>query len=116
MTQNMESFRRQLQERREQLLDLADTRKSSRETVELDQTRQGRLSRMDALQGQAMARAAEARAAVELRKIETALARCDSGDYGFCLECGEEIPERRLEFDPTTLFCIGCAEAREHKR
>ena len=113
---NMESFRRQLEKRRQELLGLAETRKSSQETVELDQTRQGRLSRMDALQGQAMARAAEARAAVEMRKIEAALARCDAGDYGYCLECGEEIAQRRLEFDPTTMFCIACAEAREHKR
>lgn len=111
--ETIEAFRHQLLQRREELHKLEETRDSQQETVELDQTRQGRLSRMDALQGQAMARATAARVQLELRKIEAALARCDAGDYGYCLECGEEVARRRLELEPTAAFCIACAETRE---
>jgi DnaK suppressor protein len=80
--------------------------------VELDQQTVGRLSRMDALQVQAMALETSRRRANELRRIEAALARMDEGEYGYCLECGEEIAMRRLEFDPAAPLCIGCASDR----
>ena len=50
------------------------------ETVELDQTRQGRLSRMDAMQQQAMAQAARQRSDKRLRDITAALRRLEDGD------------------------------------
>ena len=78
--------------------------------VELDQQRVGRLSRMDALQGREMARAAERRRDSELRKIDAALARLDSGDYGWCVRCGEEIAAERLRLDPAVPICIDCAQ------
>ncbi len=81
--------------------------------VELDQQRVGRLSRMDALQGQEMARAAERRRNIELRKIDAALARLDSGDYGWCVHCGEEIAAARLRFDPAVPVCIDCAQGAQ---
>jgi DnaK suppressor protein len=84
--------------------------------VELDQTRVGRLSRMDAMQQQAMAQASARRTEVELQRIRTALSRLRSGDYGFCVKCDEEIAERRLEIDPATLICIDCARAAEGKK
>jgi len=78
--------------------------------VELDQQRVGRLSRMDALQGQEMARAAERRRDTEIRKIDAALARLDSGDYGWCVRCGDEIAAERLRLDPAVPVCIDCAQ------
>ncbi|MFT5182436.1 MAG: DnaK suppressor protein [Alphaproteobacteria bacterium] len=78
--------------------------------VELDQQRTGRLSRMDALQGQEMARAAERRRDIELSKIQAALARLDSGEYGWCAKCGEEIVAERLRLDPAIPICIVCAQ------
>jgi len=78
--------------------------------VELDQQRVGRLSRMDALQGQEMARAAERRRDIELRKIEAALSRLDNGDYGWCVRCGEEIAAERIRHDPAVPVCIDCAQ------
>jgi DnaK suppressor protein len=50
---------------------------------------------------------------LELQKIASALARIDSGDFGWCLRCGEEIDVRRLELDPAAPLCIGCASAGE---
>ncbi len=81
--------------------------------VELDQQRQGRLSRMDALGAQAMSTATRRRRDETLRRARAALARIDAGDYGLCAECGEPIDPRRLEFDPTVDLCIGCARNAE---
>jgi DnaK suppressor protein len=82
-------------------------------TVILDQTRVGRLSRMDALQGQAMAKATSERRQVEIRRIEAALQRIDNGAYGYCLQCDEAVAELRLRADPATALCIECAAKRE---
>ncbi len=83
-----------------------------RAPVELDQQAVGRLSRMDALQVQAMALETSRRRGVELRRIAAALARIDEGEYGYCLECGEEIAVRRLELAPAAPLCIGCASGK----
>ena len=80
-----------------------------RATVELDQQSVGRLSRMDALQRQAMAEASERSRAIELQKINAALRRIEEGEDGYCMECGEEIAAKRLEIDPAASHCIRCA-------
>ena len=41
----------------------------------------------------------------EVRRIDAALARLDEGEYGFCVTCGEEIAEARLDLLPATPFC-----------
>jgi len=81
----------------------------ARATVELDQTRVGRLSRMDALQGQAMAQAQQRRRQVEIARIDAAIDRIHAGEYGWCLKCGEAIARARLESDPAAPLCVGCA-------
>ncbi|WP_298306935.1 TraR/DksA C4-type zinc finger protein [uncultured Erythrobacter sp.] len=81
----------------------------SRDTVELQQDSVGRLSRMDALQQQAMAQATERRRAAEGLRIKAALERLDEGEWGYCLGCGEEIAEARLHHDPSIPTCIKCA-------
>lgn len=48
-----------------------------------------------------------------LHRIEEALARLDSGQYGDCFECGDEISERRLRALPFAVRCKDCEEARE---
>ncbi len=83
-----------------------------RAAVELDQTRVGRLSRMDAMQQQAMAQAVHARAAARMQQISAALDRIETGDYGFCQNCGELIGARRIDADPAIATCIDCAAGR----
>ena len=78
-------------------------------TVALDQSAVGRLSRMDALQGQAMAKATSARRAARRHRIAAAFARMEAEEFGYCTECGEEIALARLDLDPTAPTCIGCA-------
>jgi len=77
--------------------------------VQLDQQSVGRLSRMDALQMQAMARAQQGRRDAESARLRQALARIDEGDFGWCEDCGEEIAVKRLELNPATTLCINCA-------
>ena len=98
--------------RRQQLQTQSDDNREARETVELDQTSVGRLSRMDAMQGQAMALAQQRRRDLELRRISSALQRLKAGEYGDCPSCGEAIASQRLIFDPAATLCIDCAEQR----
>jgi DnaK suppressor protein len=87
--------------------------RDSEAPVALDQARVGRLSRMDALQGQAMAQASGRRRDETMRSITAALARIDRGSFGLCRGCEEPIAEQRLAFDPTVRFCIDCARNAE---
>ncbi|WP_298844672.1 TraR/DksA C4-type zinc finger protein [uncultured Roseobacter sp.] len=82
---------------------------ADRRPVMLDQQSVGRLSRMDALQGQAMALAMQGRRDNRARAITTALERLASGAFGWCDECGEFIGVKRLDLAPTVLCCVGCA-------
>ena len=45
-----------------------------------------------------------------LQAIEEALGRIDKGTYGICRDCGEPIPEPRLNAIPWTRVCIACKE------
>jgi len=88
-----------------------DTRgQSGQATVELDQQAIGRLSRMDALQNQAMAKAGHARRQAQRTRLKAALARMDEGEFGYCEDCGDEIAGGRLELDPAATRCISCAK------
>lgn len=107
------AIRKRLIALRVELESLSATSDESSQTVELDQSRVGRLSRMDAMQAQAMAKASGRRRDQTLRGIADALARLDAGEYGYCQSCEETIPNGRLEFDPTTRLCVGCAEIAE---
>ncbi|WP_373085929.1 TraR/DksA family transcriptional regulator [Sneathiella sp.] len=98
--------------RRQELLAIIDASNESSRPVELDQTRVGRLSRMDALQGQAMAQETERRRQNELTRIAAALKRLEDGDFGLCVRCGEEISEKRLALDASIAVCIDCANHR----
>lgn len=109
MAASATTVRARLQELRNQLETASVASRDNRAAVELDQSSVGRLSRMDALQQQAMAVAGQERRKTELARIEAALRRLDEGDYGYCVACGEEIAERRLEVDPMATTCIACA-------
>ena len=113
---DVERFRRRLLARQAELLAVADTAATAADTVELDQTRVGRLSRMDALQQQAMSQENQRRRALELKRIVQALSRIKEHEYGYCVECADEIAENRLEIDPATPLCIRCASEREKVR
>ena len=106
----LDTFRDTLLAQREELEQLTSTGKQASDTVVLDQSKVGRLSRMDAMQAQQMAQETERRRQLQLQKIETALNRIENGDYGYCFVCGEDIGEARLKFDPASTRCIKCVD------
>ena len=106
----IEHFKTLLMALQNSLADTARAAEQAGETVELDQARVGRLSRMDALQAQQMALETERRNRARLMLVQRALERIELGEYGDCLACGKPIDPRRLEADPTATRCIACAE------
>ncbi len=110
MKRDLEQYEKKLRQRKEELETHSKKSKGTREPVELDQTRIGRLSRQDALMQQAMAEATERQRKIEIQRIEAALKRIESGDFGYCATCDEEIAAARLENDPSVPTCIKCAE------
>jgi DnaK suppressor protein len=48
-----------------------------------------------------------------IRLVEEALKRIDRGEYGNCMQCGQEIPEKRLEVEPWARHCVRCQELEE---
>lgn len=106
--QQIAGFKKRLVKMRDELDALSDISAESRKPVELDQTSVGRLSRMDALQGQAMQLETERRRDIERHRINAALERIETGDYGFCTICDEDIALKRLENDPSAPNCIDC--------
>ncbi len=93
----------------EELRALRKLSQSDRATVDLDQQSIGRVSRIDSLQVQAMANAAESRRMQRMRMLEAALERIKEGEFGYCNECGEFIGQRRLEVDSAAIRCVSCA-------
>ena len=103
------NFRDRLDQEARELREAEGATEADRAPVELDQTSVGRLSRMDAMQQQAMATAQSRRRAGRLKAIEAALLRMDEDEYGWCESCGEEIALGRLDLDPCAARCVSCA-------
>lgn len=57
-----------------------------------------------------------ARNAAHIRRIDLALARIKSGEFGHCTECEELIEEKRLELRPITTLCASCKEDEERSQ
>ncbi|MDP6572315.1 MAG: TraR/DksA family transcriptional regulator [Rhodospirillales bacterium] len=108
-TPDLKAARKALERERGEIEEVSTAAAEERRPVELDQQSVGRLSRMDALQVQAMAQAVETRRQGRLQRIEAALGRIEDGEYGYCAECGEEIPPKRLAIEPTIERCVDCA-------
>lgn len=102
-------FHQLLLQKQQELKNTDQLARDSTKAVDLDQSSVGRLSRMDAMQSQAMALETKRRREIELTRIDAALERIDEEEYGYCASCEEEINKRRLEVDPANPFCVECA-------
>lgn len=116
MSLDLDDFRQRLAQAREELESLSATTDEAAKPVELDQTRVGRVSRMDAMQAQAMSLSAKRRRELQIKKIDAAFQRLERDDFGYCITCGEEINVERLKIELTTLLCIDCAEKGERAK
>jgi len=106
----IEKIRQKMLRLKSELHALEETSKEARQPVALDQASIGRLSRIDAMQAQQVALETARRRQHQLVMIEDALRRIESGDYGVCFVCGEEIDVRRLSVAPTSTRCVTCVE------
>ena len=79
-------------------------------TVELDPGKMGRVSRIDALQSQALNKETNRMRQLKKERAIAALERIKNGEYGRCLKCGQQINRGRLDFDPTSFLCVSCAQ------
>ncbi len=50
-----------------------------------------------------------------ITSIDEALERIEAGEYGECQECGDNIPEKRLELIPYASYCVRCKERLERE-
>ena len=76
----------------------------------------GRLSRVDAMQQQAMAQAERVRIERRLEQVVAALERVVEGEYGYCCLSGEPIGYARLRARPETPFSVESQEKLEGSR
>jgi DnaK suppressor protein len=102
-------MKKRLLDRREELEALIESSAGTKTDAELDQQRIGRLSRIDAMQQQAMEAETGRRRKQELARITAALKRIEDGDFGYCTACDEPIALKRLENDPANPLCFECA-------
>jgi len=112
-TQQLDLLKRKLSQLRNELTEQLSNSSSATETVELDQTLQGRVSRMDAIQQQSVALSARKKAELRLRKVIAALNRMKDGDYGYCHQCDDTIPFKRLEVQPESVLCLVCQAKKD---
>jgi len=110
----LEAFRQLLLEKRESVV------KRARETIEKDmQLDVADLpDEMDLASSeymQAFTFRLRGRERAFLQKIEKALQKIETGEFGECEDCGEMIGLRRLEARPETELCIQCKEEQERQ-
>ena len=110
---DLDAFRTLLLQHQKDLREVQASGEAASAVVELDQTAVGRLSRMDAMQAQAMSVEIDHRRKLELQRITAALNSIETGDYGYCLECGDSINPQRLKSNLTVTLCIDCASEAE---
>ncbi len=108
-----DAIRERLIERLAAVRDASAGTADTRRPVALDQAAVGRVSRIDAMQMQSMAMAAERNRQDEARRIEATIRRIDEGEFGWCVTCGEAIAPKRLATDPTIATCIRCASGAD---
>ncbi len=108
-------YKKLIRQRQQQITNLSARVSIGTEVVELDQTKVGRLSRMDAVQMQQMGLASERRRKNELFALDSALTRIEQDEYGICIECGDGINPKRLQIDLAATLCIRCANVLEKR-
>ncbi len=112
--QQLQILKRQLLALKNNLLDHLELSEGAGQTVTLDQTTVGRLSRMDAIQQQQMSQANRAQYRRRIQNIDRALVAMATDEYGCCDTCGDDINPERLNISPESLYCLSCQEVQEN--
>jgi DnaK suppressor protein len=112
--QQLAQLRGALEEKKQELKAQLKSSDLDTKPVVLDQQSVGRVSRIDAIQQQQMALANQQQSAQLLQRIDLALQRIASDDYGCCLQCEEPIALARLQAQPFASLCLDCQSASEN--
>jgi DnaK suppressor protein len=104
----LEQLHQQMLQLKLQLQQVLNGQHEKAEPVVLDQQAVGRVSRIDAIGQQEMAKACEQHTTERLMAITQALRHFDEGDYGYCEQCGLAINVARLKIKPEAQYCIQC--------
>lgn len=111
----LERFRRQLESERERLDGVIRAHEQELEEARLAETAADRSPDPENADAGSMRfeyakeLSIERNAADLLAKVDHALTRVESGDYGQCESCGDSIPVARLEVLPYATTCVNCA-------
>ena len=105
---NIEALRQGIIDEMAALDQLRTQARDSRAPVQLDQQSVGQLSRMDAMQQQAMNIANDTRRQHRHQALMASLKRIETGDYGYCHNRDDAIGAGRLSIDPAVTLCVDC--------
>jgi DnaK suppressor protein len=108
MMKKSELVRKTLKARQAELSD----RCRNREALAIE-TSADELDRIQHAQERDFAMGVLNRESVRLREVGVALERIDSGSFGICLNCEEDIGAKRLAAVPWAVLCIVCQEAAD---
>ena len=111
--EQLESFRQKLTDAKASAESVIRQTAGDEKPVEGVGSTIGRLSRMDAIQVQAMAQMSRRQLQVRLQQYDASLSAIENGTYGVCRECKGPISLRRLEAVPEAPFCMECQESFE---
>jgi DnaK suppressor protein len=110
--EQIDNFRQDLLNLKEELEQNLKSTEAQAKPVDLDQPI-GRLSRIDAIQNQQIAKAGKRNQEMRLRLVMAAINNLEDGDYGLCIRCDGPIDLRRLKARPEARMCIDCARESE---
>ena len=97
---------------------LSEIQKTERQIVEYKEMTKpvapdvaiGRISRMDAINNQAVTKASLRQAENKLMKLNIVLSKIGDKDFGLCLSCRKPIPLGRILIRPESMHCVSCAK------
>ena len=111
---DLDRFKKLLQERRQELVTAAEhTREEGLGVEQADLADEVDLASTEA--GQSLNLRLRDRELYLLKKINKALEKIETGEFGVCERCGEEIGVKRLEARPVAELCIRCKEEIEKR-
>lgn len=110
---NLEKIRQELVERKLQLE--AELKAMSQESLTDDQV-QDPGDQAQSLTMEALRSSLQNQELAEYTMLGKAIDAIDAGTYGICMDCGEQISEKRLKVYPNASRCIACQEALESSR
>jgi DnaK suppressor protein len=104
----LQAFKRVLEDRRAEL----ENRNRSRGALTIERS-SDELDRIQDGQEREFAIGELDRNSTRLREVRAALIRIDTGTFGLCVDCDEELNPKRLAAVPWAAFCIACQEAAD---